>query len=145
MVFETIYDRIFVALEAAFPDRKELINPYIITDNNNLYLKSGYGVELGPMAKSEAFNRVQRQFQRNVSISLTEKIASTDKDTLVRRSKEKELISDQLTLITTLKNNISSDWVEFVSDEGIEYIFDERDNYIRLRANFIINYNETVR
>lgn len=145
MVFETIYNQIFTAIEAALPDRVELINPYNIIDNNNLYLKSGYGVELGSMAVSEAFARVQRQFQRVVSISLTEKIVSTDKDTSIRRSKENKLVSDQLTLITTLKNSISSDYVEFISDEGIEYIFDERDNYIRLRTNFNINYNETVR
>lgn len=145
MVFETIYNQIFTAIEAALPDRVELINPYNIIDNNNLYLKSGYGVELGSMAVSEAFARVQRQFQRVVSISLTEKIVSTDKDTSIRRSKENKLVSDQLTLITALKNSISSDYVEFISDEGIEYIFDERDNYIRLRTNFNINYNETVR
>ena len=145
MNFDTIHDEIYSTISATFPTKTELKNPYDIADNDGHMLKNGYGVVIGAISLSDAFSRQIRQFRRDVRISLTKRILSSDQKTSIRKAAEKSLVSDELTLITALKNNISSEFVEFVGDEGIEYIFDEREDYIRLQCNFIINYVENVR
>ena len=145
MNFDTIHDEIYTTIVTHFPTKTELLNPYDITDNNDLFLKNGFGVEIGPSNLSDVFSRQIRQFRRDVSISFTKRVLSSDQKTSIRKVAEKSLVSDELTLIAALKNNISSEYVEFVSDEGIEYIFDEKESFIRLRCSFIINYVENVR
>lgn len=146
--FSTIYDEIFTTIEATFTGndtKTQLTNPYVTIDNNEMFLKNGYGVEILSMNETDAFNRELRQFERQVAISFTKRVISTDKQTSNRLVQEKAMVSDQLDLLRALKNNVSADHMEFVSDDGIESIFDEREDYIRLRSIFIINYNETVR
>jgi len=145
MTFDTIYDQIISTIKATLPDRKELINPYEIEENNELYLKSGVGIELGECSPTETFARSLIQFSRTIYISLTEKVNSTDKKTSVRLTEEKKLIADQLSLITALSGNLSYDVCRLVGDAGIEYIFTEREDYIRLRSSFNIFYNQQVR
>lgn len=146
MDFDTIYDSIFTILENTLPDRRELINPYNIEDNNGLFLKAAYGVSIGPMIVSDTFGREIRQVQRSIAIDLTEQFHSTDKKTNARKVDEKKLVSDQLLAVVALKNNLPSDFLQFVGDDGVEYIFPEDSgDFIRLRTNFIINYNVTVR
>ena len=145
MIFDTIYDQIFTVIETTFPDKFELINPYVIEDNNELYLKNGYGVEIGPMVTTESFARQIRQFTRVINISFTKRVLSSDKITSVRRASEKSLVSDQLALVVALKNNIAADLVEFVSDDSVEVVSAEQDQFLWLRTSFNINYNEQVR
>lgn len=145
MIFEEIYDSLFTIIEAALPNRLELVNPYDIEDNNGLWLKSGYGVEVGSGSITDAFNRQIRQFQRTITITLTGRDVATDKKTITRRAVEKQLVSDQLILITAMKNGLPSDFVQLVGDEGIQYVYTERQDLIRLRTNFLIHYNEQVR
>lgn len=146
MDFDTIYDKIFTVINATLSSRTELINPYDIEDNNGHFLKSGFGVGISSMVVSDTFLREVRQVQRSIFIDLTERVHSTDKNTSARKTDEKKLISDQLLMVTALKNNLQADFFQFVGDNGIEYIFpDEREDFIRLRTSFIINYNVTVR
>jgi len=140
-----IYDSIFTIIEATFPNKMELINPYVIEDNNELFLKEGYGIELGSVVLSDAFARVQRQFQRNISISFTKQVIATDKKAAPRIVAEKLLFTEELQLITALKNGLPCDFCEFVGDEGIEFIGEGTVNFMRSRMNFIINYNQQVR
>jgi hypothetical protein len=145
MTFDNIYDQLLSVMSSTFPDRSRLIKPYRIEDNNGHFLKSGYGVEIGPMVISDTFRREIRQIQRTINISLTERVHSSDQKTTARETDEKLLISDQETMIIALKNGLPVEYMQLVGDEGIEEIFDERDDYIRLRTNFVINYNQKVR
>jgi len=145
MTFDAVYDSVLSILAVTLPDRSRLVKPYRIEDNNGHFLKSGYGVEIGAMIISDAFAREIRQIQRSINISLTERVHSSDQTTTARETDEKLLISDQASIIIALKNSVPADFVQLVGDEGIEEVFDERDDYIRLRTNFIINYNQQVR
>ncbi len=135
-----IYDQIYSVIETLFDTKRELLNPYETEDNNSLRLKQGYSLEIGPSADTGNMPS-GIDFSRAIGITLTKINIASDKSSGDRKTKEKELLAEQLSLIAALKSGLTLvNTVSFLGDDGIEYVFNEREDYLKLRSNFNINY-----
>ena len=147
-----IYDQIYVLLDAVFPNKMELVNPYELTDNNEQILIDGYGVawELG--TDSDQIVKQIRAIDREFFFVSVRAYFSTDLNTTPKKTTEKLLFEDQLTAMKTLiafTEQPSSplsyvDDIQFIDDNGIEFVFSDEQRYLALRSRFRLRYQEKL-
>jgi hypothetical protein len=144
----SIYDRIVAVCAATFPSKSDLPNGYIPEDNDDVFLKDGYGVSIEPVINDNRIMSCQISFDREVSITLTKKIFASDRDISARRTVEKALMEDELTLIKAIVedatlHDLTGD-VQFLDDNGIEFVFNgvTKISYIMLQLRFGVKYIE---
>lgn len=147
-----IYDEIYVLMDAAFPNKMELVNPYELTDNNEQILIDGYGIawELG--TDSDQIVKQIRVIDREFFFVSVRAYFSTDLNTTPKKTAEKLLFEDQLTSMKTLiayTEQPSSplsyvDDVQFIDDNGIEFVFSDEQRYLALRSRFRLRYQEKL-
>ena len=147
-----IYDQIYSLLQTAFPSKMEIVNPYELTDNNEQILIDGYGVawELG--TDSSQIVKQIRVIDREFLFVSVRAYFSTDLNTTPKKTAEKLLFEDQLTAMKTLisfteQPSSSLSYVEdiqFIDDNGIEFVFNEEQRYMALRSRFQIKYQEKL-
>ena len=144
----TIYDNLFTLVETLFPTKTELPDPYNIEANPSIILKDGYGVAWNDGDVNDELAGRAYAEERNLSIIFTGRIARLDTNTSARRVVEKSLLESRRSLINQIKKNSPSlkgaEYFEFVSDEGILSVNDEKQNIIYLKINFAIRYSEVV-
>jgi hypothetical protein len=148
----TIYDELYTLISGAFPSKNELINPYELTDNHEQILFNGYGIAWEIGTDTEQFNKQLLAFDREFIVVSTRSYHSTDLDTSPKKTAEKSLYEDQLTIIKTLKafseksNNPTStvEDIQFIDDNGIELVFNDAQRYLSLASRFKMTYFEKL-
>ena len=85
--------------------------------------------------------------ERGLTITLTVKWRGTQKDITLRQTAEKLLLEDQFLLINYFTANagmtISQVWkIVYNGDNGIEFIFTDKQNYLQIVSNFSLEYSE---
>jgi len=144
----TIYDNLYLLVETLFPTRTMLPDQRNLESNPSIFLRNGVAINWGDGdANDELAGRAYSE-ERNVSIILTGRIARLDTNTEAKKLVEKAIFEDRRSLINQVKKNSPSlkgaEYFEFVSDEGILSVDDEKQNIIYLKINFSIRYSEVV-
>jgi hypothetical protein len=145
----TIYDNMITRLVALFPTHVRMSNPYRPNDNIERHIENGsFGVAFGPGFNSEREMTCRLSVKREMVVTLTRKAYALEVDGAAKAVAEKQIFEDQLVLIKdferdyTLSNTISN--VKYVSDSGLEYVFDAKDNFIMIRTVCEIEYFENL-
>ena len=149
MSISTIHDNLYSTVSTLFSTKTELRDPYNIAGNPDPFLRDGYGItwETGEL-NEELVGPCAYVEQRNVGIVLTKIVARLDTNTSARRTAEKALLVDRSSLVNQIKQNPpvlnAAEFFEFVSDEGIQSVVDEKQNIIYLKMNFTIRFQAIV-
>lgn len=144
----TAYDEIVTVLNSLYGStHKQLENPYILEDNDELTLRRGYGFVLQNATNTNRLLSNVASIQREVNIILTIKWRGTQKDVSLRQTAEKQLLEDHFLLIeyftANAGMNISQVWkMVYNGDSGLEFIFTDKQNYIGIQSNFSLEYSE---
>lgn len=135
-------------IETTLPGYVMLSDAYDTPDNVNIHLEKGYSTAFGAGARgSSDFCKGDVDQQRVMAIALTNVYApnlNADK----RQSIEQALMDDHFAMLgaiecnPTLNQNCSLS--TYTDDGGIEYVTDDRKQYIVIFTNILIRYVERV-
>jgi hypothetical protein len=142
------YQVLIDLIKSEFTDRIELKNPYVLDDNEDIILKSGFGVTLLPTTNLKRVTSCIYTLEREVQVVFTNQVFGTNRDMGPRQSVEKFLMDEQLKLIKAIdaSGNLNDLLAkrDFSGDNGIEFVFSERNNYLALTSSFLFEYHQNI-
>ena len=148
----TLIDRIRVVVPTytGFTTKKEIPNPYSLTDNARLYLENGWGLKI----LSESISGFQvNQFvsgTRDISIVVTKVVYSVGNENSNIITDSKSLMEDVVTLKKEflacdqlgIGGNIRK--VDFVTNSGIEFLTAKKFNFFSTETIFSFDLSEEL-
>jgi hypothetical protein len=145
----TFYDEFNALLVSKFGStHQKLDNPYFPEDNNDLILKRGYGFSPTNGSNPKRLLDCFTSMTREITVTQTIINRGTERDTTIRETAEKQLLEDHRVLVnavlsdTNLNETLAR--LEYVGDNGIEFIFGEKNNFLMIRSTYLIEYLEEV-
>lgn len=145
----TIHDALVTAVSGVLTSRIQLPNPYIPEANNELFLSNGFGVAVGPGARTDRQISCQMSWQRDFTIILTNQMTTTDHNTDEREDITKSLLEDHFTLFDLLEKTTVSGTIktEIFSDSGITFLEPEGEGlrrYLLMEIDVAAEYLEDL-
>jgi len=146
------YDNLIALIGTTFTGanaKKELVDPYNISENNDIILKNGFGVILGQTSNPKGILGSQILLERTIELVFTKQHVGSDRDTAARRTTEKLLLEDELLMIKGIwgEGGTLSETVPYLlysGNEGLSYVFSEKKNFLMLKMIFNVKYNESL-
>lgn len=152
-VITNVYDQLNSLVATTLPTHSELTNPYFPEASDELTIEKAYGIAFGAANNPNLENGNTYSMQRDFEIVLTRKVYSglqmRNADAVaVRKTAEKALFEDQISLIQAMLNNITLGQlivaVDYVSDSGLEFATNGKSDLIILRSVFQVRYTENL-
>lgn len=127
-----------------FPDYFHLADAYDAPDNTNTRLEKGFATGFEPAANaSEGFCQSGIRVKRTMIVGLTN-IYVANLSPSKRRELERSLMDDHARLLDLIYDRYDLDGtcltIEFVSDNGIEYLANDSKQFIVIFTRFIVDY-----
>ena len=142
------YDEIIAQVAATLDSGyKRLPDPLTLEENNEQFLKRGYGAVIGPMEnpQRELCNRLY--IRRTISVILTNRITARDFDSVKRSDSQAAMIADMDNVMLALHqlglntaNVVNA--LTVLDDSGVTEIFVDKDNYISCSATVLVEYKK---
>jgi len=143
-----IFNNVKTLVGTLFSTRTKLPDAYILEANPDILLKNGYGIAWNDGDVNDELTGPSYFEERNISIILTARVARLDTNTSAMEAIELALLEDRNLLINQIKKSmpfdIGAEYFEYVSDDGILSVVDEKQNIKYLKINFTIRYQEVV-
>lgn len=145
-----IYDQIVDKLETLFPTRTRIPNPYSLPDNNDRFLKFGYGLKVGS-ASFQEFEFCSRVSNRTISVVFAYEMFRTDSDFAPFDDVSKKLLEDVNTIQglffdyneLDIEQNILKVDIDSVSE--VEMILGSGNTkYLSMEASFLFQIKEDI-
>lgn len=145
MGFTEAYAQIRTELQALFASYTEIDNPYDIEQNPEIQLKTAYGITIGTATNATRAICGRADVIRSFDIVLCRRINATMNDSATRITAEKNLFEDQMSIIKKFEGNIANvKKARYLSDNGIEFLGNDKYNYLVLRSTFEVEYSEAL-
>lgn len=134
-------------LAAVLPDGyARLSNPYKPEESANLLLKQGYGVLIGQSTTASQSIQPKVLHRRTMSIVLTREYLALHNDAASKALVEKQLVEDAALIQIDLQKDsqlsglaLRSSWL---GDDGIEYVSQETERFLKIKIDFLVEYFE---
>ena len=135
-------------IDTNLPGYVKLSDSYETPDNAGMILEKGYSIGFGPSENTSdewcpGTIRQRRQFQ----IILTN-VYTPNLDPEFREDLENSLLDDEFTLIAAIERDVtlSGEAISsrFSFDNGLEYLIDDRKQFIIIVATITIDYEEST-
>ncbi len=143
----TAYDNLVTLMGTTFSTHSRMPNPIKPEENDEQILRLGWGISILPAA-FPSLNSCQWEVNREIQLILSRKIEAREDDAVNRADPQKSLLEDQFTLMQAIENDVnlsgSVTGITATGDNGIEYAFLEKDNYVMVRTNFALQYFENL-
>lgn len=143
------YDLMILRLQTLFPDHRQIPNPYKLDENSELLLRQGYGLSISVGENTNRQVGCQMSIRRDMIVSLTRVVRANEFDVSAKDSAIKQLFEDQYLLIKDVEtypglnsNDIVS--AKYTTDNGIQFVFGEKDNYMALETTIAVEYFENL-
>lgn len=135
-------------IEATLPSYVMLADAYDTPDNININLDKGYSTGFGPATRgSSDFCKGDVDIERTIIVALTN-VYAPNLDSSYRQSLEQSLMNDHFSMVGAVECNPTLNQncivASYAGDQGIEYVTDDRKQYIVIFTNFLIRYIERV-
>lgn len=144
-----IHDALLTDLQALFPEKIRIPNPYSLEDNSELNLINSYGLSIGSASEDDGeFNSVF--VLRTFTVSLTKEVfrIETQEDAFDTASKEiledLKLLRNELCKGDELQVASSIDIIKLGGDSGIEFLLGEKSKFLTITLSFDIGYMEEI-
>lgn len=146
-----VYDAIYTVVSGLFTSvsgYRELSDPVLIDNNDEMSLAKGYSVYFGVASNTNRQLDCKYSIQRDVMITLTRAVRGTHKDVAAMKTIDKALLEDQHLLIKNFEQNYNIGTVtarrDFVTDGGIERVLGENKMFTMIQTVFQIEYFEDL-
>lgn len=145
-----VYDALASRCVAVWPSHMRLPNPYKVEENYEQVLKQGFGIAFGAGENTNRMVSCELSVRREMLVILTRKVNANESNVTARVAVEKQLFEDQKLLIDDLESNPTlNDSVNvtsaiFVGDDGLNFVFGEKDNYIILTTRVSVEYFDNL-
>lgn len=142
------YDACLSILQGLLPNHTRLPNPYKPNENNEQFLRQGFGIALGPATVGQRLLACQLSLSREFRIIITRKFYAIESDGASKAETEKQIFEDQFLILkefeknTTINQNVMN--TTFISDSGIQYVLGERDHLLLVESSFQVEYFENL-
>lgn len=145
----TVYDTILSVMATLFPNKTRIPNAYNLPNNNELFLRDGWGLRMdsGSQQSSEFCNfRLERGF----TIVFTREVLKTDSQTTNEDTAVKALLEDVYTVQKDFLNvdqfgaAASIDFVLIGSSSAVTEFMGEAERFKSIEASFLINITEDL-
>lgn len=143
-----IYDDLHSVVASVLTSHVRLPDAYNLAKNNEKFLKLGYAIATLPAENTEREICNKIWLSRSFQIKITRQVIARELDSTGKGDVEKLLLEDlkliynefyKQDLIITGSNN-----VDIAGDDGIEFIYSEKINFISIAMNIDVEYYETL-
>lgn len=145
---EDIYDAICDVVELSLPDYVRFPNPYEITENTFLHMKSGYGIAIGPGQDTQRYVGCLITYERQFTLVIVRQIMTTQNNTGRRLIVEKDILADHDVLRKAIYNNssLSGNAIKttLISDGGINFIDGDALKFLSMEMQIVTEYQEPI-
>lgn len=143
-----IYDSITEFLKNTFgTEGTALINPYEIEENPEIILKRAFGFYMGP-AQDQGTITSMVAINRDVIITLTIETKASQHNNEKRTNAEKVILDEHFKLVKMLHAdpavNEKVSGIIYQNDNGIEFIFGDKTNFLKIVSRFQMAYIENT-
>lgn len=142
----TIYDAMVTRISTILPNHVRLTNPYAISENNDRFLKQGWGLAIGSGVNTEQLLSCQFTTDREFRVIISRQYYAREFDVTSKASTEKDLYEDLHLVVKDLqKHNTLNTGIYIVTyqgDDGIQNVFGERDVFLYILARVTVRYQE---
>lgn len=145
-----VYNALKTRIETVLPNNTRMTNPYKPEENMEPILDRAYGIQIGSMINTERRLSCTASIQRTFVVVLTRKYFALELDREQKQIAELQLVEDQFLLIKdfegepTLGDSDAVTRSKVASDAGIEFVFNEKDNFFKLEMDVEIEYFEDL-
>ncbi len=143
----TVRNNMITQIEATLTSKTRIPNPREIAQNNDNFLMDGYGIYIGPGSPADSdlgFHFSTKAV--DIIVVLTEKIYGLENEPTAAANVEDSLHDDKDSIIDAIANisGIDSNMIslEYTGDDGGEFIFADKNNYLALSINFALQYKK---
>jgi hypothetical protein len=149
MKISTVYDAIISSLEALFPSKQRLHNPYELSDNPELIAKDSWGLKVGSASREE-IDFCTLSIGREFTLILIRQFATVGSKNDAFDVISKLVLEDQQTALnklwspTELSQQTIIDQITFESIGGIDFQETNQKKYLFCEITFRITMSEQL-
>ncbi len=145
----TVYDQVLTELNTLFSTKTRIPNAYSLIDNNDNFLRDGWGLVLGSSSPAPSeFKSFNREF--TFTVVLSREVIRLDSDSATIDTVSKALLEDAYTMERRFMDydqlSIEAD-IEIIrqgNNSGVEFFIGDNFSFASLEADFIINIRENI-
>jgi hypothetical protein len=133
-----------------FIAKTEIGNPYSIEDNNEIFLKNGWGLAIGEGSNSDLSTDYSLSTERSIGVVLSRRVLDVHNKGLQINEISKELLLDA----TELRDNfmdlskfgvlLGGENILYGGDSGINFIGSDKFNFIWTELSFVFEIVEDI-
>lgn len=142
----TIYDKIVDVIEAQLTSHTRMPNPYSPDANTYLHLKQGFGMAIGPGIDTQRYVGCLITWEQTYNILLVRQVVTTQNNTDVRETIEKDLLADwdKLRKAFYLDSSLSGNAIKttVIGHGGVNFIDTDRLKFLALELELTVEYQE---
>lgn len=135
------YDAIVTRVQTVLSTHTRITNPYKVDENPKVLLVKGWGLAI---LEGSAVNQqisCHLDYRRTFQVVLTRQFYSLESDSSSKVTTEKNLMEDAFLVMEDFGadpdlGTTSVSTFKFVGDNGIEYIFNETDKFLKISLNY---------
>lgn len=146
----TAYDNFVTRVDAVLASGSgwvKLPNAYSIDKNPEIYLRQGYAIGLGTGTNTKRVQSNTISISREFIVTIVRALDATNLEVTGLQTTEKTLFEDLKGLIADVEGNQTLNQGQilcsYVGDSGIELVDGETEEFLSVRATFVIEYFET--
>lgn len=145
-----VYDALAARVLAVLPNHLSLENPYALSECSDQVLTKGVGIAMGEGVNTNRYIGCDKMsIKRSFRVIVTREVTATKFDTTSRISAEKTLFEDQKLVLEDIENDptLNSSAVTqsmYVSDNGVEFVLDNKHNFMKLDSLIEIEYIQDI-
>lgn len=147
----TVFGAIHTRLETLLPDHTRIGDPYDLEANNELFLRQGYGVSIGPGAfENEGIlaEGCKTATSRTFDIHVMRKFYALENDGPLKDTTALQIMEDLAIIVKdflleeTLNDNATI--TDYESDSGIFKVIAEKDNFLAATISITVRYRDLL-
>lgn len=146
----TLYDDFIARIVAVLPNHLRLSDPYLFQKNTDSEKRQGFGLRFGPGNHTGNNLSCDILLQQEFTLVLTRISQGRELESAKKAEAEKQLMEDLFLVISDVENSpqLSDPQVvvfgAYVSHGGIEFIQGDRDDLLKVEAQFSFRYRQDL-
>lgn len=147
----TAYDNFVTRVDAVLTSGNgwnKLPHAYNVEKNPEIFLSQGYAIGIGSGSNTRRVQSNTISVSREFVVTIVRSMNTLDLEVSGKQTAEKQLLEDLKLLIADIEGNSTLNagqiLCSYSGDGGIEYIDTETAEFNLIRANFLIEYFETI-
>lgn len=145
----TIRDAMATKISALLTSKKRIPRPRVLDQNIDKILDDAWGIYIGTSTNAEQSLGYHFSVKSTeINVVLTEKINTLDNNFVAEAAVEDSLHGDKESVIQSISEmtleGVEGDFlnITYSSDDGGEYIYAGKNNYLALTITFIVTYSK---